>query len=445
MVVLAREASVQDAALVLVIAELATFLVRSEPTSVEGRLALFVERLVEGLAAVLVFHGMCRRRSARRPTAELLFALAVAARRAASLIAEIARMVRERTLAISAHGRMADVALVTSATLMAISAMGVEGSGGMGLWGPAVFTIPLLAAWYSYEHLEVIRRTYDQTIRALGAAPELGGMVRDGHAERVADLAVAMGRTLGFSRSRARRSSRPPRCCTTSARCASTNPTTAARPSRSRSRRPAPPSCAAPSCSRPPATSSRPSGCRTGENVSSRPSVMSGQILKVASAFDELSDGHADRAGLALEALCSAPEYLYDARVLARARDRARPARSARRSALLSLTCRARDSRAASPGTRLPSKHRSTIPSAITMSPIENCWFGKSGRGDHVAEEAEQVVVLLRTVLHRLLDRDVHLPAVALAHVVLRGHALVQRDHEHVERHTDGDERHAAH
>jgi len=46
-----------------------------------------------------------------------------------------------------------------------------DGSSGMGLWGPAVFTIPLLAAWYSYEHLEVIRRTYDQTIRALGAAP----------------------------------------------------------------------------------------------------------------------------------------------------------------------------------------------------------------------------------------------------------------------------------
>ena len=81
---------------------------------------------------------------------------------------------------------MADVALVTSATLMAISAVGVEGHGGMGLWGPAIFTIPLLAAWYSYEHLEVIRRTYDQTIRALGAAPELGGMVREGHAARVA-------------------------------------------------------------------------------------------------------------------------------------------------------------------------------------------------------------------------------------------------------------------
>ena len=65
MVVLARQGSVQDAALVLVVAELATFLVRSEPTSVEGRLALFGERLVEGMAAVLVYHGDGR--PARRP------------------------------------------------------------------------------------------------------------------------------------------------------------------------------------------------------------------------------------------------------------------------------------------------------------------------------------------------------------------------------------------
>jgi hypothetical protein len=198
MVVLAREASVQDAALVLVVAELATFLVRSEPTSVEGRLALFGERIVEGMAAVFVYHGMAEALGALS-TPKLLFALAITAL-APLVIAEIARMVRERSLSLAAHGRMADVALVTSATLMAISALGVNGNSGMGLWGPAVFTIPLLAAWYSYEHLEVIRRTYDQTIRALGAAPELGGMVRDGHAERVADLAVAMGSSLGFSR-----------------------------------------------------------------------------------------------------------------------------------------------------------------------------------------------------------------------------------------------------
>ena len=92
MVVLAREGSVQDAALVLVVAELATFLVRSEPTSVEGRLALFAERLLEGMAAVLVYHGMADalgepRRAARCSSRSPLSALAPI------VVAEIARMV----------------------------------------------------------------------------------------------------------------------------------------------------------------------------------------------------------------------------------------------------------------------------------------------------------------------------------------------------------------
>ena len=159
MVVLARQASIPDAALVLVIAELATFLVRSEPTSVEGRLALYAERLLEGMAAVLVYHGMADLLGEPPTRGKVLFALGIAAA-APIAIAEIARMVREHDTSISLHGRMADVALITSATLMAISATGVEGHGGMGLWGPAVFTIPLLAAWYSYEHLALIRRTY---------------------------------------------------------------------------------------------------------------------------------------------------------------------------------------------------------------------------------------------------------------------------------------------
>ena len=211
---------------------------------------------------------------------------------------------------------MADVALVTSATLMAISATGVEGHGGMGLWGPAVFTIPLLAAWYSYEHLALIRRTYDQTIRALGAAPELGGMVRDGHAERVADLSVAMGATLNFSRHELGQ-------LETAALLHHLGQVCLDEPEDGRPPEPV-------SVAQAGATILRgtqllaPSGDIIAaewspyrQHLSSRPSVMSGQILKVASAFDELSDGHPDRAGLALEALCSAPEYLYDSRVLA--------------------------------------------------------------------------------------------------------------------------------
>ena len=79
MVVLARQASIPEGALVLVIAELAAFLVRSEPASVEGRLALFVERLVEGMAAVLVYHGLIEALGEPPMRGKVLFALAVAA------------------------------------------------------------------------------------------------------------------------------------------------------------------------------------------------------------------------------------------------------------------------------------------------------------------------------------------------------------------------------
>ena len=89
---------------------------------------------------------------------------------------------------------------------MAISDRGIDGSPGMGLWGPVIFTIPLLAAWYSYEQLTVIRATYDQTIRALGAAPELGGLVRAGHSERVAGLATGPRTNSVFPVTRSKRS-----------------------------------------------------------------------------------------------------------------------------------------------------------------------------------------------------------------------------------------------
>ena len=90
MVVLAHQASVPDAALVIVIAELATFLVRSEPTSVEGRLALFAERLLEGMATVLVYSGMTEALGTAGDRAKVLLALAIASI-APIAVAEVAR------------------------------------------------------------------------------------------------------------------------------------------------------------------------------------------------------------------------------------------------------------------------------------------------------------------------------------------------------------------
>jgi hypothetical protein len=62
-----------------------------------------------------------------------------------------------------------------------------------------LFSTPLLAAWYAFERLDSATRSYRQTIESLAMAPELGGMVPPGHAERVAALASRMGDQLGLS------------------------------------------------------------------------------------------------------------------------------------------------------------------------------------------------------------------------------------------------------
>jgi len=96
------------------------------------------------------------------------------------------------------HGRTADLAIITTGALMAISYNGIEGRAGMGLWGPVLFAVPLLAAWFAFEQVVAIRRTHDQTIAALSLVPELAGIVRAGHATRVAGLSQRLGAELGL-------------------------------------------------------------------------------------------------------------------------------------------------------------------------------------------------------------------------------------------------------
>jgi hypothetical protein len=199
--------------------------------------------------------------------------------------------------------------------LMAISDRGINGSGGMGLWGPAIFTIPLLAAWYSYEQLNVIRATYDQTIRALGAAPELGGMVREGHAERVATIAVATGHELGFSRVEIE-------SLETAALLHHLGQVCIDEPEDGRSPDPVAVAKAGAEILRvtpllaPAGDIIAAEQLPYHEQIGADPSLLAAQVLKVTSAFDELSLGRNDCASSALEALYSAPASVYDARVL---------------------------------------------------------------------------------------------------------------------------------
>lgn len=70
----------------------------------------------------------------------------------------------------------------------------------MGWWALPLAGLPYAFGHISLHRLRVTRRTYQQTMRALGRIPEAGGMKAAGHAERTADLAAAVGAQLGMGR-----------------------------------------------------------------------------------------------------------------------------------------------------------------------------------------------------------------------------------------------------
>jgi HD domain len=68
----------------------------------------------------------------------------------------------------------------------------------MAWWALPVFCVPLLLTQVSFRRYAVIRATYLQTIRSLSRVTELGGYTETGHARRVSDLSLAVGRELGM-------------------------------------------------------------------------------------------------------------------------------------------------------------------------------------------------------------------------------------------------------
>ncbi len=70
----------------------------------------------------------------------------------------------------------------------------------IGWWAFGVAVLPYLFAHSAFRRFQTIRRTYRQTIRALARIPEVAGLGTDGHADRTAELALAVGKDLSLSR-----------------------------------------------------------------------------------------------------------------------------------------------------------------------------------------------------------------------------------------------------
>jgi hypothetical protein len=198
LVVLASSFSVHEYLFAVLGAELVSILLRITDRSRGWRITIFAVRMAVAAATYAAYQGAWHLVGEREQVAPVLGALAAAA--GAQLLVDVtASKLFRLGASFAARGRLAWLAIASSGMLMAIGYRGVNGHGRVGIWGPLLFSTPLLAAWYAFERLDSATRSYRQTIEALAMAPELGGMVPPGHAERVATLATAMGELLGLS------------------------------------------------------------------------------------------------------------------------------------------------------------------------------------------------------------------------------------------------------
>lgn len=314
-VVMIRACSPTQFIIVIGVAYLIGVAVRLEPPGLSARVLLFLERIAAALIAAGAYRIVLDVAEPANRRAAVLAALAAAAL-CEIVVHDLVAAASERRFAVG-HGPGGDVALVTSAILMAVGYRGIDGDGQLGLWGLLLFSVLLLAAWYSFELLASTRRNFRQTVRALGVAPELGGLVRAGHAERVAEMVVAIGHELSMDPSDVEHLETAALlhhlgavCLDEPADGSSHDPVAVAEAGAQMLRR----SDALASAGEIVAAELLLHRHPVAREATS--AALAGQVLKVASAFDELTEGDPDHAAWAIEALFTGPSYVYDGRVL---------------------------------------------------------------------------------------------------------------------------------
>ena len=197
MIVVASSFALDEFACTVIAAEIVAFLFCPRIGEPGGRTEILCARLLVAGATVAAYRGMMLAFAHSNSRPAVLVALGTAA--IAQFVVETSlRSIMKRGNSLKTRGRLAWLAVASSGMLMAIGYGGVEGKGELGIWGAILFALPLAAAWYAFERLDSATLAYRQTIESLAMAPELGGLVPAGHAERVAMLVGTMGRRLGL-------------------------------------------------------------------------------------------------------------------------------------------------------------------------------------------------------------------------------------------------------
>ncbi len=267
-----------------------------------------VERVLVAAGTIAAYGGMRSLTHYDETVAAVLVTLGVAA--AAQIPLDLAaRWLLRLGPSLSPRTRLAWLAIASSGVLMAIGYRGVGGRGEFGIWGPVLFSTPLLAAWYAFERLDSATRAYHQTIESLAMAPEFGEIVPQGHSRRVAALSMAMAADLGV-----------PAADTWDLEMAALlhhlGQVTLDEPEDPA--RGLPPSEVARVTSamlreiKPLAAA----GDIVGGDVAEPRRRLAVQVLRVASDYDDLTARDQNEPDVAIETLRSAPGYVYDEKVL---------------------------------------------------------------------------------------------------------------------------------
>lgn len=120
----------------------------------------------------------------------------------AALDAVLAGLIRARQMHLPRDAALRDEFAGVLGIGSAIGATGMLialAVGVMNLWAIPVFCAPLLLTQFSIRRFTAVRATYRQTVRSLSRTTELGGYTPPGHAGRVSDLSLAIGRELGLN------------------------------------------------------------------------------------------------------------------------------------------------------------------------------------------------------------------------------------------------------
>ena len=308
LLVLASSFPVSRYAGAVVGAELISAVLQLSDRESSWRLPVMAERLAVAAVTILVYDGLRTLTHHDETVAAVLLTLGAAAVSQLPVDLGMRWILRLHPL-FSARARLAWLAIASSGMLMAVGYRGVDGMGSVGIWGPLLFSTPLLAAYYAFERLDSATLAYRQTIEALAMAPEFGGIVPPGHSQRVAALSSAMAGELGL-----------PATDTSDLEMAALlhhlgqvtidEPEDPSRPipavgGRRRHEHDAPRDQAA--------RGRRRHRGRRRRRSAPRVAV---QVLRVASDYDDLTARDGNEGSVAIETLRSAPGYVYDVKVL---------------------------------------------------------------------------------------------------------------------------------